>query len=275
MRFELHCHSNRSDGALEPGDVARRAEEDGAQVFCLTDHDTTSGYSSTTDPSTMKVLRGLELSCHFENRSVHILVYDVGCGDKWLDVEETLKEVGEARRDRLRTMAARLAERDIHIGVESIIENAAGKTVGRPDVARALVRVGAVSSMREAFSRFLRDGGPIDVPTSRLGLEEGVELGVRAGAKLSIAHPHVHGPRRTEEILRRSVPLGLSGLEVHYGSYSAGQRAEWQKLAEQFDLVATGGSDFHEDPGPRRATLGVELDDKTSRRLSDWLELPG
>ncbi|MBT8492254.1 MAG: PHP domain-containing protein [Deltaproteobacteria bacterium] len=274
MRFELHCHSSRSDGALEPAEVARRAQADGADVFCLTDHDTTAGYPDTHDAGGMRVLRGLELSCHFEGRSVHILVYDLqACAERWQQMESVLEEVADARRARIHAMAEKLAARDIRIDAQAIIARATGKTVGRPDVARALIEVGAVRSMREAFDRYLGDGGPIDVPTSRLGIEEGVELGVAAGGKLSLAHPHVHGPRRARAILDRTVPLGLSGLEVHYGMYSRSQRTEWQALADLHGLVATGGSDFHEDPRGSSARLGVELDEPASRRLSEWLEL--
>jgi len=272
MRFELHCHSRVSDGALEPGEVARRALEDGARVFCLTDHDSTGGYPYTIDAGgDMRILRGLELSCHHERRSVHILVYDIAGDSRWDELEKTLEEVAEARRARVRTMAARLAERGIPIDAAGIIEGAAGKTIGRPDVAKALVEVGAVTSKREAFDRYLHDGGPIDVPTSRLGLAEGISLAARTGARLSLAHPHVHGPKRAAEIIAIAKPLGLSGLEAHYGFYGAGQVAEWKRLAVDKGLTPTGGSDFHEDVGSRRARLGVELDASAAHELADWL----
>ncbi len=272
MRFELHCHSTCSDGELAPQLVAERAQASGAQVFCLTDHDTTAGHGATLSASTdMVVMRGVELSCHYKDRSVHVLVYDAESSSRWDDLESVLTSVANAREKRVVAMAKRLAERDIHIDVESIIARAGEKTVGRPDVARALVAVGAVRSAREAFDRYLYDGGPIDMPTSRLSLEEGVALAAGAGARLSLAHPHVHGPKRTAEILKLGKPLGMSGLEVFYGLYNAGQRRGWQQLADEFSMVATGGSDFHADAGGREQVLGVELDAAVSKPLCDWL----
>jgi len=266
VRFELHCHSTCSDGALAPAAVATAAAARGVEVFALTDHDTCAGTAAAI-PAGARCVRAVEVSCQDAGRSVHVLAYDTG--GAWAELEARLAAVREARRRRLRVMAAKLAQRGIRIDVEPLIAGAGDRSVGRPDLARLMIAQGAVTSMKEAFNRYLFDGGPVDVPHRELMLDELVALGRDAGARLALAHPHQHGDRSVR-MLQRLRGAGLDGIEVHYGNYDAVERKRWTEVAASLRLVATAGSDYHTEGD---APHGVDVDAEVGKRLLEWLAL--
>ncbi|MEZ4368071.1 MAG: PHP domain-containing protein [Kofleriaceae bacterium] len=264
MLVELHCHSTCSDGALSPVEVAARAAARGVALFALTDHDTCAGSAAAVVPGA-EVVRAVEISCDDGAGTVHVLAYDAG--GAWDLLEARLADVRIARRNRLTVMAARLRMRGIVVDVGPLLARADGRAVGRPDLARLMVEAGVVGSVKEAFSRHLYDRGPVDVPHQTLSLVDVLALGRAAGARMSLAHPHLYGAR-AEPLLRRHRGEGLEGVEACYGPYDAGERRRWRALAAALDLVVTGGSDFHApgDPEP-----GVELSAAEGARLSAWL----
>lgn len=264
VRIDLHCHSTCSDGTLAPEAVAAAAAARAVEVFALTDHDTCAGTSAAA-PAGARCVRAAEVSCSDGVRSVHLLAYDTG--GAWAVLEDRLAAVREARRRRLRTMAARLVQRRIPIDVEPVIAAAGDRSVGRPDLARLMVAGGFVSSMKEAFNRHLYDGGPVDVPHRDLPIADAIAIGRAAGARLAIAHPHQHGERAVE-LVRRFKSAGLDGIEVHYGVYDPAERAKWHAVAVDHGLVETAGSDFHE---PGDAMHGIDVAPDVSARLLEWL----
>lgn len=271
MRLELHCHSTHSDGSLAAADVAARAGRTGVELFCLTDHDTLDGYDATVAALPgVTVLRGLELSCKHDGKTIHLLMYGVKAGAGAL--EERLVGVLEDRRLRLRAIVDRLAELGIHLDCERILKETAGRTAGRPDVARALVAAKAVRSMREAFERYLHDNGPADVAFARISLAEGLELGRAAGARMSLAHPHtLRSAALVAELYRRYQAEGLEGIEALYGRYAHAEREVWLRMAKQMGLIVTGGSDFHGEAMPEVQQPGIELHEPHATRLRAWL----
>lgn len=258
MRFELHCHSTCSDGTEAPEVVARRARDRGVDVFALTDHDTCAGSAVAGG------IRAVEISCDEGGRSVHLLAF--ARGGRFAAIEDRLGSLRQARRNRMRVMGAKLAQRGIEIDVEPMLEAAErdGRTIGRPDLARAMVAHGAASSLKDAFNRFLYDGGPVDVPHRALTLAAAVELGREAGAALSLAHPHLYDPA----MLRAH--RGIEGVEAYYGVYDPKERKRWIEIADQLGLVCTGGSDWH-GPADAGCEPGVELPAERSDRLIAWL----
>ncbi|MEO7729645.1 MAG: hypothetical protein ABIY55_01630, partial [Kofleriaceae bacterium] len=187
----------------------------------------------------------------------------------WAALEARLEAVREARRNRLRVMAARLAHRGITIDIEALVAQADRRSIGRPDLARAMVAVGAATSMKDAFARHLYDGGPVDVPHRALPLREAIELGQAAGAALSLAHPHLYD-QHSAHYLRRYKACGLTGIEAYYGAYDPRERGRWIALADQLGLTCTGGSDWHGPEAPN-AQPGVDLPDDRSAALLAWL----
>jgi predicted metal-dependent phosphoesterase TrpH len=265
MRFELHCHSTCSDGTEAPERVASRAAERGVSVFALTDHDTCAG--SAVEVAGARVIRAVELSCDEAGRTVHVLAFDRG--GAWSVLEARLEAVREARRNRLRVMAARLSRRGITLDIEPLVADADRRSIGRPDLARAMVAAGAASSVKDAFARHLYDGGPVDEPHRALPLRDAIELGRAAGAALSLAHPHLYD-QRSAHYLRRHKADGLTGIEAFYGAYDAHERGRWIALADQLGVTCTGGSDWH-GPDVSNAVPGIDLPDDRSAALLAWL----
>ena len=274
MRLELHCHSDLSDGSFPAEDVALRAAAWGVRAFCLTDHDTCEGYERTRAAladQAVDVLRGVELSCREFGRTIHVLMYGLRDGDGLDRLRERMQEVIEARTVRLRLICERLAALGVHLDADEILRTTHG-VPGRPDVARALVKARVCNSAREAFKRFLHDGGPADVAIERLSVEEGVALGRAAGARMSVAHPHALGePALVRELFRRHRTAGLNGLEAFYGKYGRAESRAWLRLADELDVVATGGSDFHGDMAPEISRPGIVFPDDRAAALLDWL----
>jgi hypothetical protein len=268
VRFELHCHSTCSDGTEAPERVAARAAERGVAVFALTDHDSCDGTGIAVPGA--RSIRAVELSCDDGGRTVHILAYDRG-GD-WAALEARLHAVRAARRNRLRVMGARLEQRGIRIDLAPLLAEAERRSVGRPDLARAMVAAGAATSMKDAFARHLYDDGPVDVPHRALPIDEALALGRAAGAGLALAHPHLYDARGIALLRRhRSDGIGgIGGIEAFHGAYDARERARWIAVADDLGLVCTGGSDWH---GPEEALAppGVDLPPDRSDALLRWL----
>jgi predicted metal-dependent phosphoesterase TrpH len=271
MRLELHCHSTHSDGSLAAAEVAMRAGKQGVELFCLTDHDSLDGYEATVAALPgVTVLRGLELSCKHDGKTIHLLMYGVKAGVG--ELEERLVGVLEDRRTRLRGIVDRLAALGIKLDGDQILRETAGRTAGRPDVARALVAAKAVRSMREAFERYLHDNGPADVAFARISLAEGLEMGRAAGARMSLAHPHtLRSAALVADLYRRHRADGLEGIEALYGRYAHAEREVWLRMAKQMALVVTGGSDFHGDAMPEVQQPSIELHEPHATRLRAWL----
>ena len=276
MRVELHCHSTYSDGTVAAREVARRAGERGVELFCLTDHDTVAGYDETLGElgDQCNVLRGLELSCRAAEQTIHLLIYGVQDGPGLEALNDRLRIVNGDRRTRIVMICERLAKLGIDLDPEPILAKAVGRTPGRPDVARALMEAGVVKRFKEAFERFLRDGGPAYVAVDRITLEEGLALGRAAGARMSLAHPHtIDSYALVRDFFVRLRGEGLEGIEALYGRYGRAEARGWLMLADELDLVVTGGSDFHGDIMPEVSRPGIELPEPHAARLCDWLGL--
>ena len=263
MRFDLHCHSTCSDGSEPAARVGELAAARDVEIFALTDHDTCGGCAAIPG-----AIRAVEISCDHEGRTIHVLAYDRG-GAGWAELETKLGELREARRNRLRVMAARLAQRGIAIDVEPMIASAlaSGRSLGRPDLANAMVACGAASSRQDAFARHLYDGGPVDVPHRLLPVRDALSLGRAANAAMGLAHPHLYDHLGVQ-LLRAHRDDGLSGVEAFYAAYDAKQRTRWTDLADELGLVCTAGTDFHT---PADGELGIDLEGARADALREWL----
>ncbi len=280
MHLDLHCHSQKSDGSDTPADVARRAIEAGVTLFCLTDHDTWAGHDDVAVAmagTAIRILRGLELTAQTGRRRVHLLVYGVGTGAQVQELSLRLEQLREGRRTRVREICALfLSKFNISLDAEAILARGFDGSTGRPHVAAALVTAGICRTVREAFDRFLHDGGPADIPAPRLEVEEGVALACAAGARVSLAHPHVVGsPDSVRALCARWKPLGLQGIEAEYGPYSERVRGSWRAVADDLAMVVTAGSDYHgRSVLPDVPRPGVTMTEDRARRVCDWLGVP-
>lgn len=262
---------------MSPEGVAALAAKRGLELFCLTDHDTMAGHAVTETilGGQCTVLRGMELSCREYERTVHLLVYGLQPGPGLERLQERLDRIAEDRRDRIVRICARLAKLGVRLDPAPILVAAEGRVAGRPDVARALVAARICTSAREAFDRFLKDGGPADAPIERLGVGDALALALAAGGRVSLAHPHTLGhPALVRELFVRFRAAGLEGIEAFYGRYARAQSQSWLGLARELELVPTGGSDFHGDLVPDVTRPGIEFPPAHAQRLLAWLGLP-
>jgi predicted metal-dependent phosphoesterase TrpH len=255
LRYDLHAHTNASDGVCSPEELVRLARKAGLQGLAVTDHDTVAGVAAAEEAAAelgLELIPGIELSIQTDAQDIHVLGY-------WIDhrapeLRAALAELFTMRERRVRTMLDKLADLGYALDYEEVSDQVGGGIPGRPHVARALVARGYVEYGEEAFERFIGNDGPAYVPKSLMDPERGFALLRRFGAVPVLAHP---GLTDYPRFLDRFIALGLAGLEVDHPKHDLVARAELRALCRERDLVATGGSDYH-FPGPPHRDLGSQ-----------------
>lgn len=238
-----------------------RAEKAGVSLLALSDHDSVSGFSEAQAAAQG---RPLDLRCGVEintrhGENVHILGY----GIRWQD-SGLLAALAEFRERRLRRLEGML-EKLGALGVELTCEEVRGdcrETLGRAHVADALKRKGVVPTRAEAFRRFLAQGRPAYVESLGPSVAEAIALIRAAGGFAAVAHP---GTVADKEDIEAWVQSGLEGIEVYYAGHSPSDIIRFQDLADRFDLVVTGGSDYHGRGSGREGPMGVEVPEEIGR----------
>jgi hypothetical protein len=287
MRADLHTHSTASDGTDHPADLPRLAQQAGLDAFALTDHDTTAGHAaaaSAADKLGVRFVPGIELSIVADPfaetsplasdddaerqqhaGSVHLLGYHVRAESEALSILET--KLRRARETRNPQIIEKLAEVGVRIDYQDVLQLAqAGSddpaqdnAVGRPHIAQRMIQRGYVKSMHEAFARYLGPGAAAYVPRELPTADRAIAAIHAAGGVAVLAHP-VHlglSPADLEHHVARLADLGLDGLETHHADHEPSDTKRLAALAERFDLLTTGGSDYH---GSRKAiALGSVL----------------
>jgi 3',5'-nucleoside bisphosphate phosphatase len=250
--IDLHSHSLASDGEHRPGAVAERAAAAGLGVWALCDHDSMAGIPEAAEAAVARGIRlvpGIELSAFLDRREVHILGHFVDPTSRAVQAFED--RLAEHRRMRMGEIVAKLAAVGVAVHPEDIEKYAGGKTLGRPHVARALLEHGYVSSVKEAFDRWLGEGKAAFVPRFRLEAADAIELVRGAGGVATVAHPGLSRVERGD--LERLRGWGLSGVEANHPDQNPSMREKYRKLASELDLVPTAGSDYHgETVSPQR-----------------------
>jgi len=242
--IDLHTHSLRSDGALSPAELVRRAADRGVRVQALSDHDTLLGVAEAIEaakPLGVRIVPATELNTESEWGDAHVLAYFVDPADAAL--EERLRWLRENRGRRVERMVEKLRDLGYAITLERVLEIAQGGALGRPHLAQALFEKGYVPSYDDAFHTVIAKDSPAYV--SRVGLTpfEAVALARTHGGVPSLAHPGT--VERLEELLPKLVVAGLVGIECFYGEHSPAWTAHCLTLARQHGLIPTGGSDYH------------------------------
>jgi predicted metal-dependent phosphoesterase TrpH len=259
LNADLHSHSTVSDGTLQPELLARRAADQGVELWALTDHDEVSGQHDARTAALacgMAWLSGCEISVTFAGETVHIVGLGFDPDDAAL--REGLAATRGGRAARARQMADGLAR----VGIGGAYEGAL-KYVGNPDLisrthfARFLVETGVCATTHEVFRRYLTDGKPGHVPHRWAGLGDAVRWITAAGGVAVIAHParYPFSPSAEYALFSEFVAHGGRGVEVITGAHSVAEQRKYADMAGEFDLLASRGSDFHA-PGESRTELG-------------------
>ena len=256
MRIDLHLHTNASDGRLSPEEVVELAVERGLMAIAITDHDSVEGIAAAmkaaeASPS-LKVIPGVEFNTDIPDGEVHILGYFIDYESQ--ELRQTLRRLRQGRRKRARRMIAKLAQLGIEVEWERVKELAAGGSMGRPHIAQAMLEQGHISSLQEAFNRYIGRRGPAYVEREKLTPVEAVEMVVRAKGLPVLAHPA--GIDGLEELLGQLKAAGLVGLEAYYDGYNRRIINELMDIAKRHGLIVSGGSDFHGFGGSKEKPIG-------------------
>jgi predicted metal-dependent phosphoesterase TrpH len=250
---DLHTHTTRSDGVLEPAELVRDVAAAGVRVLAVTDHDTLGGYrelrAGGAIPPGLELIAGVEINAisrgiPLAEGELHILGYGMDPDDEAF--EAILARQRASRRSRFERTVALLRQVGMPIDAQITgIDLARDDALGRPTIARALIAAGFAESVEDAFQRLIGWGGPAYVPREGIGPAEAIAAIGAAGGLPALAH-FSEAPDQVP-LLRQLVELGLRGLEVYYRSFSADVVAAVGAVAAELALVATGGSDYHGD----------------------------
>lgn len=243
--IDLHIHTSASDGKFSPKDIVYRSVELGLTVIAICDHDSVDGILPALEAAgefpQIRVIPGVELSTYAPGSEVHILGYFIDYTDPGL--ETSLASLRSSRRERAQKIIARLNDLDVHVSWQRVQEIAGSGSIGRPHIAQAMLENSYVSSFKEAFTRYIGHNGPAYVERQKITPTEAMALIIRVGGLPVLAHPlTVSAP---ETMIAELKAAGLVGLEVHYNGYTEDKIDALARLAEKYDLIATGGSDYH------------------------------
>jgi hypothetical protein len=284
-RVDLHTHTRRSDGVLEPAELLGAMRRCGMRVVAITDHDTLDGVrellrGGRSGPGMPTLIAGVEINTAGDDvlarhglgrdgTELHILGYGVDPADPRLDAILARQRAG--RRDRIALLLERLAAAGMSVQLEpDELAPGTSAAVGRPHVARALVRRGYATSVDDAFARFVGHGGTCYVPRQGIGAIAAIEAITAAGGLPVLAH----APQATEqpEVVGELMDAGLRGLEVHYRSFDEATVARMAAFAADRGLLPTGGSDYHGDTMDyTTARAGLHVPDTVGERLLEAL----
>ncbi|HXE56515.1 MAG TPA: PHP domain-containing protein [Gemmatimonadales bacterium] len=243
---DLHLHTTASDGSLAPSELVARARAAGLAAIAITDHDTTAGVAAAIDAGArlgVRVVSGCEFSVAAPWGEMHLLGYFLPLDSP--DLEDFLARCRRDRERRAEDMVTRLRAHGVPIEVRDVAGEAAGGAVGRPHVARALLRRGVVGTVEEAFDRFIARGRPCFVEKRLPAFAEVADLVHRLGGVVSAAHL---GERGTRAALRRFQAEGLDAVETRHPAHHPDRCAWLTESALALGLLRTGGSDWHGDP---------------------------
>lgn len=250
---DLHVHTNASDGSNPPEEVIRLAAEAGLQAVAITEHDNTNSLACSVAAGKeygIEVIPGIELSADYKGIEVHILGYFI---DPDADSLCDLLEIALANREvRNQKICACLREEGIAVTMEELRARHPGTVLGRPHIGLLMMEKGYVESVRQSFREYMGKGAKCYIPKVNMPMERAVSRILAAGGAPVLAHPFQYELDEPElrELIELVISLGCVGMECVYARYDEEQRAYLCKLAEEYGLIVTAGSDYHGTPKP-------------------------
>ena len=253
---DLHVHSNCSDGTYTPSELINYAIEKNLTAFALTDHDTVDGLAEafsyvtalqqengeTTIP---RIIPGIELSTEYHGRDIHIVGLFIDYNNQ--DFTDYLQHFIKSREERNRKMCTLLSAAGVPVQYEELKAEYPDSVITRAHFARFMVEHGLVKSRAEAFDRYLGDHAPCFVPREKVTPAQAVELILKADGIPVLAHPILYGmsEEKLDQLIKELKAIGLMGIEAIYSTYTAADERQIRKLAARYNLLISGGSDFH------------------------------
>jgi predicted metal-dependent phosphoesterase TrpH len=252
--FDLHVHTKASDGDYSPTDVVKKAKEAGLKTIAITDHDTLEGIEEAQKAGRkfgVRVIPAIELSTKYKGKSVDILGYNITAGE---ELNNILLRMREGREERAKRIIEKFNNLGFTITLEDVKAFSEDGVIARPHIAKAVVKKGYVADYQTVFDDYLADGKPCAIDKMILSPVDGIRLIHQAGGKAVLAHPVYIGD---DELVRELLSCGFDGIEVWHRSQNKADNKKYKKLAEEFNLIMTGGSDFHNDDH-QLAQFGME-----------------
>lgn len=244
-KVDLHIHSNASDGRLSPVDIILQAAERGLSVIAITDHDSVDGIASAMVAAKafprLRIIPGIELSTDVPQGEIHVLGYFIDYTDHEFQI--ILEGLRNSRLKRAQGMVAKLKNLGVHLDWERVQEIAGIGSIGRPHIAQAMLEKGYISSIKEAFDKYISRNGPAYVEREKMTAVEAVALILKFNGLPVLAHPFTASNPETMIIELKAA--GLIGIETYYNDYTTDEINELISFADRYGLIAIGGSDYH------------------------------
>ncbi len=245
MKVDLHLHTTASDGRLTPEEIVCSAAQRGINIIGITDHDSVDGIAPALAAvrafSFLTIVPGVEINTDVPHGEAHILGYFVDYTNQ--ELCSTLYRLRTSRERRALTMIAKLQALGKEIEWQQVRELAQGGSIGRPHIAQALLEKRYVTSLKEAFAKYIGRHGPAYVEREKVTPVEAVKLIIRAQGLPVLAHPA--DIPDFDKFLPKLIGAGLVGIEVWYNRYSSEVISRLKSIASKYNLIATGGSDYH------------------------------
>lgn len=252
--IDLHIHSNASDGTFSPKQILDQARDLHIAAIAITDHDTIHGSKEAVrigPPHEVKFLTGVEISANPPpsfpcTGSFHILGYAIDL--EYPHLNEVLEELQQARKNRNPRILQTLTELGMPISMDEVEVEMGEGQMGRPHIAKVMLKRGYVESINEAFDKYLGKDKLAYVDKYRMNSDQAIELIAEAGGIPVLAHPGLIEPTTDlpfENLIKTLTSMGLKGLEVYYPEHTPEAEAEYIAMADKYDLLLTGGTDFH------------------------------
>ncbi|WP_409305787.1 PHP domain-containing protein [Peribacillus sp. SCS-155] len=241
--FDLHLHTTASDGEYPPEEVVNRAFQMGLKTIAITDHDTLNGVLPAIKQGEklgIHIIPGIELSTTYEGITVDILGYGVKSSEQ---LNQLLKALRNERETRAIKIIEKFQEIGMHITIEDVMKFSKGEVLSRPHIARAIVAHGYVDEYQKVFDLYLADGKPCAVNKMIVSPGDGLKFIHDAGGKAILAHPVVLNEALISELLK----LPFDGIEVWHRRHGIEEIKTFKRIAQENNLIMTGGSDFHND----------------------------
>ncbi len=253
VKYDLHTHSNASDGTLTPAELVSRARQAGVNVLALTDHDTTGGVDEALRAARLAgitLIPGVEISVTWHGHVVHIV--GLGIDHHCQILKDGLARLQEIRADRALEIGRKLERNGIKDSYQGAKNHSGGHLIGRAHFARYLVEQGHAPDMRRVFQRYLGRGKPGYVPCEWASLEEALAWIQAAGGQAVVAHParHPFTGAKLRRLLETFMQLGGAALEVISGSHTRDDAMNMARHARELQLLGSCGSDYHGPENP-------------------------
>lgn len=270
FKADLHCHSTCSDGSKTPEEIVSIAKEIGLSALAITDHDSIDSYALASKKAFdegIELITGVEFSTVHNKASIHILGYAFSPTSEI--IESFCKKHNSRRLIRNQSILENLKKNNLPITEKELLQelNTGGKTtVGRPHIAKAMIRKGYVKSIQEAFQKYLGDGKCCYAEGPSFSTEETIDLIHEAKGLAIIAHPHLVEP---PGILVQLLEMDFDGIECFYARFNMDKHQRWLKIAAKKNWIITGGSDFHGDIKPNLPLGSSFVDEARFKILHD------